>query len=271
MDKRNMKVSKDTYEAGKASVEDYLTLLYYRLTGREETHLVPLNDETEKQADEYYREFCLGFENIYGKEFLVRMKDRISRDDEELEKIEEALLNDEAGFNLYEFASSEKAISDSSIVANIRTSYEYGMEFLHAFNITHNIIPDDYTVIDITRAIINEENYELIAEDKIPVLAASDSFFTENPNYVWDGRKVPGFSEIESSLFRKGKDDYCFILHVKKGSCALRRVKIIIRNPGEEETILMVDCPEKEGNVILNYKGHIDQKSIIELKVNKVS
>jgi hypothetical protein len=267
-DKNDMNAFKHKYFPSQASLEDHLTVLYYRFTGRQESRSVPCDHETGRRVDEYYREFCLKLENIFGKGIVARLRGGKTKDDAEIEKIEETLLDDEAALALYEAVSSENAIPADSIIANIKSSFEYGMEFLHTFNIIHGIIPEENPIMEIAANILHEENDKPISEDILPVLAASSASFAGEPGYVWHHKALAG---MESSLYRIGQDDYRFILHVKKGSSIPRRIKIVIENPGNNETVLSAEYPVKKGNVILNYRGPIDDKTIIKLKVHKIA
>jgi hypothetical protein len=253
---------------GRISSEDYLTLIYYRLTGFEKPQSAALDDETARRADEYQAMFCRKLENVYGKELIFRLRSGTTARREGLDEIENELSGGEASFELYELASAEQAELNDSIVAKIKSSYEYGMEWLRTFNGIHAIVPEDAAIAEIIGKAGSGGRDEPVLENTFHVLAASSSSFERKPGYVWHHKESAG---IELSLYRVGKDDYRFILHAIKGSRMRQRIKIIIENPGEPECVLSTEYPQKTGSVVLHHAGRIDEKTIIRLEVRKTA
>jgi hypothetical protein len=253
---------------GKISLEDQLTLLYYRLTDPHESTRLPGENETESLTDAYFRRLCRELDRVYGNEFVFRLREGTPGDDAARETAETALMDESTVVSLVELASAQWMTPDETCIACIRTSYEYGMEFLRAFNSIHEIIPDDSPNTEIAGSILGDESGGLIEEGDLSVLAASSASAHGEPGYVWHHKPIAG---IESSLFRMGKDNYRFILHAAKGNTERRRIRITLKNRGETETVLDASYPKKGGSVILNYKGRIDEKTAITLKVDGIA
>jgi len=235
------------------TLEDYLLCIYYKCINEDSPCMSFLNPTGQKQVAEYYEEFCRKFTMVYGGEFSRILQDKSITDHRSLKEIEVTLDDSGESDLLYAFASSTGSMPDRSIIAGIRSSCEYGMEFLRIFNLTHNIIPADEP--DLT---------ELIAEDSFHLLAAAHSSFPEKNEYVWNDRS---FGEYSSSMFRTEKGDHRFTFHIPAGERGKLRVQLNLYKPGEPVRVLQALCAES--NTMIPIPGEIDEQTKIVIRIFK--
>ena len=244
--KKNM----DLYHA-----EEVLKLVLYSLNGPDDRtiHIPDGYPEFEKsKIRAAVSVFRKELQELFGSRFPSRLK-KIRKNCPDVQF---------PGVNLFAVAAGMEELTEEIIVL-LENNEDYSVEFLYAFNIFHNIIPEIIGYSSITPGQAAEYEYELTSHTKKPekfslLAAATESDAVEKGYILKDVR----FQSYSFSVFKEDKSKYAFDFISRHDSLRNKLIHITICNP--ETMVIEEICNIDTRQYTLYFHG--DLSSTAEIK-----